>query len=91
MITDNQSIRQRCFARYLLLNKRTQTALTNYLAQFKAQKGQKAFDDLQTFIDAEKASFRGWCSLQGVQPIWRNFCYYYVKTLPVKEGLQWKI
>lgn len=87
MITDTQSIRQRCFARHLLLNKRTQTALTNYLEQYKAQKGKKALDELQTFIDAEKSSFRGWSALQSVQPNWRNYCYYYAQTLPVKEAL----
>lgn len=88
MTTDHQSIRQRCFARHLLLNKRKETALTNYLAQYQANKGQKALDNLQTFIDAEKANFRGWCALQSLQPVWKSFPYYYVQTFPVKEALQ---
>lgn len=87
MTADLQSIRQRCFARYLLLNKRTNTALTNYLEQFKAQKGQKALGTLQTIIEAEKTSFRAWCSLQSVQPTWRNYCYYYNQSFPAKEAL----
>lgn len=88
MTTDQQSIRQRCLARYLLLEKRTQTALTHFLAQYKANRGQKELQNLETFIAAEKANFRGWCALQSLPPIWKNFCYYYVQTEPVREVLQ---
>lgn len=88
MTTDQQSIRQRCFARHLLLENRKQTALTNFLAQYQVVKGQKALDTLQTFIDLEKANYRGWCALHGLQPIWKNYCYYYAQTMPVKEALQ---
>lgn len=88
MTIDQQSIRQRCFARHLLLNKRKETALTNYLAQYQANKGQKALDDLQTLIDLEKNNFKGWCALQSVEPIWKNYCYYYAQSYPVKEALQ---
>lgn len=87
MTADTQSIRQRCFARYLLLNKRTSTALTNYLEQYQAQKGQKALDTLQTFIQVEKTNFKGWCVLHRVEPTWRNFCYYYNQSYPVKVAL----
>ncbi len=77
--SDND-FRLRCFARWLILEKRTQTALTNFLAQYKANKGQKALQELETFIDAEKASFREWCALQSLPPIWKNFCYYYAQS-----------
>lgn len=87
MTTDNQSIRQRCLARYLLLNKRTASSLTIYLDRLKTQKPQLA-DQLQTFIDAEKSNFRGWCALHSLQSTWRNFCYYYASTYPVRESLE---